>query len=270
MTVWAAGKILGKDWNFYEWRETFYQLLPIPQRQIFTPKNTHHCKDKLADKVRELGYVGRLEDWFDVPDQTYKNDYVELTADQKKALRNIKLEYPDAIVQIGKKHQIENGVLKGDEFTAAKSYKNNKLERILHYAEEFPRLIIFAKFTQQIKHYENELKKKKYNVFTLTGETQDRQGLFESLRAADQAILIVQGQISAGWEWKECPAMVFASRTYSIADYEQGMGRIQRTDAIKKNLYINLITRGGIDQAVHETLINKKDFSERVFAKTTT
>jgi len=267
MTVWAAGKLLGKDWSFYEWRDTYYQLLPVPQRIIYVPKNTNEAKDKLAAAVRSIGYVGRLEDWFDVPDQTYKNDFVELTAPQKERLKSIKLEHPDAIVQIGKRHQIENGVLKGDEFNKAEEFKCAKTDRILDYALEFPRLIIFAKFTQQINHYETELKKKKYNVFTLTGETQDRQSLFERLRGSERAILIVQGQISAGWEWKECPTIIFASRTYSIADYVQGAGRIQRTDAIKKNLYINLITRGGIDQAVHETLINKKDFSERVYSK---
>jgi hypothetical protein len=267
MTVWGASKILGKNWSFYEWRDTFYQLLPVPNRIIYVPRNTHHCKDKLAEKVRELGYVGRLEDWFDVPEQTYKNDFIELTPAQKDRLRSIKLEFPDAIVQIGKRHQIENGVLKGDEFNPGEEFKCGKTERILHYAEEFPKLIIFAKFIQQIKHYEQELKKHKYNVKTLTGETKDRQALFESLRTADEAILIVQSQISAGWEWKECPAIIFASRSYSISDYIQGQGRIQRTDAIKKNLYINLITKDGIDQAVHDALINKKDFSERVYLK---
>lgn len=267
MTVWAAGQLLGKDWNWYEWRSTFYQKLPMPGREVWSPKVTEECKNLLAGFVNELGYVGRLEDWFDVPEQTYKNDYVELTAPQKNRINEIKVEYPDPIVAIGKRHQIENGVLKGDEFSPAESFKSAKTERILQYAYEFPRLIIFAKFTNQIKLYENELRKKGYTVYTLTGETKDRSTLFQKLEAADKAILICQAQISAGWEWKECPTAIFASRSYSIADYIQGQGRIQRTDKIKKNLYINLITKGGVDQALDATIKNKKDFSERVYAK---
>lgn len=266
MTVWAAAKLLGYDWNWYEWRDTFYQELPIPGRKIYAVKSGEHQKQKLAEKVREIGYVGRLEDWFDVPDQTFKNDYVELTAQQKQAINEIKIEYPDPIVAIGKRHQVENGVLKGDEFSSSQTFKSAKTDRILQYAAEFPKLIIFAKYTEQIKAYE-KLLNKDYTVYTLTGETKDRATLFQKLEAADNAILIAQAQISAGWEWKACPAMVFASRSYSIADYIQGQGRIQRTDAIKKNLYINLITRGGIDEALHKSIENKKDFSERVYAK---
>jgi predicted helicase len=75
----------------------------------------------------------------------------------------------------------------------------------------------------------------------------------------------VQAQISAGWELPECPVMVFASRTYSWVDYEQAIGRIQRVNNIKKNLYINLVVKGGVDEAIDKSLLNKKDFSERVY-----
>lgn len=264
MTVWAAAKILGHDWNWYEWRDTFYQELPIPGRKIYAIKSGEHQKQKLAEKVNSIGYVGRLEDWFDVPEQTFKNEYVELTAPQKKAINEIKIEYPDPIVAIGKRHQVENGVLKGDEFSSSQTFKSGKTERILQYAAEFPKLIIFAKYTEQIKEYEKLLKD--YNVHTLTGETKDRSTLFKKLENSDKAILIAQASISAGWEWKSCPVIIFASRTYGISDYIQGQGRIQRTDAIKKNLYINLITKGGIDEAVNKSIENKKDFSERVYA----
>lgn len=267
MTVWAAGKLLGKDWEWYKWRETFYQRLPMPGREVFSPKTTNECKDRLAEAVRSIGHVGRLEDYFDVPDQTFVTDWVELTADQKNRITEIKIEYPDPIVALGKRLQIENGVLNGDEYSPSEVIKSNKDDRLLRYAEEFPRLIIWAKFTNQIDHYEKLLTKKGYRVFTLTGDTKDRESLFATLRASSNYILIAQGQISAGWELPECPVMVFASRTYSVADYLQAQGRIQRTNAIKKNLYINLISRGGIDAAVHQTLENKKDFSERVFCQ---
>ena len=267
MTVWAAARLLGYDWNFYQWREAFYQRLPMPGREVYTQKQTEECKDRLAKVVHILGYVGRLEEWFDVPEQTFKNDYVNLREGQKKRLKELKLEFPDPIVCLGKRLQVENGVLTGDEYTSAERLPNEKLDRILHYAEEFPRLIIWAKYTGQIQYYYEELAKKKYNVHLLTGTTKNRDTLFKTLKNASKAILIAQCQISAGWEWKECPVMIFASRSYSISDMTQSQGRIQRTDAIKKNLYINLITRGGVDEAVHECLETKKDFSERVYLK---
>ena len=265
MTVWAAGTILGKKWNWYKWRQAFYTRLPMPGREVWAPKSDSKTKDRLAAAVRDIGFVGRLEDWFDVPDQQYRNDYLELSEAQKTALAEVKLDYPDPIVALGKRLQVENGTLSGDEFTKPQRFKHQKIDRILHYAEEFPKMIIWAKFTEQINYYYDELKKKGYNVYTLTGETKDREALFQSLQTSDQAILIAQAQISAGWEWKECPISIFTSRTYSIADYEQALGRTQRVNALKKNLYINLITRGGVDEAVNKSLENKKDFSERVY-----
>lgn len=267
MTVWAAGKLLGKKWDFYKFRDIFYFRLPMPRREVWSIKNTEECKDRLAKAVRGLGYVGRLEEWFDVPDQTYKNDTVELNDVQKKRIKELRMEYPDPIVSLGKRLQLENGVLAGDEFTQAERYPHEKLNRILHYAEEFPRLIIWAKYTNQINYYYEELTKKGYTVHLLTGATKDRDILFKTLAQSENAILVAQASISAGWEWKACPVMIFASRTYAIADYIQAQGRIQRTDAIKKNLYINLIVRGGVDEAVHDCLIMKKDFSERTYLK---
>lgn len=267
MTVWAAGTILGKKWNWHKWRDTFYIKLPIPRREVWVPKKDEETKLRLAKAVNKIGFVGRLEDWFDVPEQTFRDDYVDMTDEQAARIRQLKLEVPDAIVQIGKRHQIENGTLKGDQFNDDEVFPTRKLERIMHYAEEFPRMIIWAKFTKQIELIHEKLTKEGYTVYTLTGATKDREDVFRAIQNAPQAILIAQAQISAGWEWKECGVSIFASRTYSVADYEQALGRVQRTDAIKKNLYINLITRGGIDEAVHETLVNKKDFSEKVYAE---
>jgi SNF2 family DNA or RNA helicase len=264
-TVWAAGVLLGKSWDYYKWRSFFYTRLPMPGREVWTPKSSNECKNKLAECVRSIGSVGRLEDWFDVPEQTYRTDWVDLTDEQKKRIKEIKIEYPDPIVALGKRLQIENGCLNGDEYNASELISSAKSDRILRYAEEFPRLIIWAKFTNQINHYDEILTHAGYTVYRLTGETKDREALFKTLSTATNAILIAQASISAGWEWKACPTMIFASRTYNISDYIQGQGRIQRTDAIKKNLYINLITRGGIDEAVNDAIENKRDFSERVY-----
>lgn len=265
MTVWAAGVILGKDWDFFNWRNTFYSRLPMPGREVYVPKKSSEIKDRLAAAVRKIGYVGRLEDYFDVPEQIFRDDFIEMTDDQIQRIKEIKIEYPDPIVALTKRHQIENGVLNGDEFNASESIKNHKIDKILHYAEEFPRLIVWAKFTLQINNIADALRDKGYTVYTLTGETKDREELFATLRSSPEAILVAQAQIAAGWEWPECPTMIFASRTYGVSDYIQAQGRVQRTNAIKANLYINLITKGGIDEAVHDSLENKVDFNERIY-----
>jgi len=269
MTVWGAGVILGKysmD-SFYKFRNIYYTKLPMAGREVYVPKHNLETKERLARAVNSLGYVGQLSDYFDVPDQTFKNEFVDLTAEQVKAIKESKTDYPDPLVQIGKIHQIENGVLAGDEYNDPQAFKENKTARLLEYAIEFPRMIVFAKYTQQINLLAKAFQKEGKKVFLLTGKTNNRKELFEEVNACEDYVLIAQAQVSAGWEVPDCPVMIFASRTYSFVDYDQAQGRILRANRLKKNLYINLIAKGGVDKAVHDALVNKKDFSEKVYAE---
>lgn len=267
MTVWAAGKILGRAWDFYKWRDTFYFRLPMAGREIYQAKSDSATKDRLAKQVKGIGYVGRLDDFFDVPEQTFRTMYIPLTEKQRARIKELPLEYPDPLVLVGKKHQVENGVLAGDEFNAGESFDNGKVETILDLGVEFPRMVVFCKYRAQIDHIATSLKKEGKKVLTLTGDTKERGKVILEANKSKECIFIAQAQISAGWELPEYPCMVFASRTYSFVDYDQALGRIQRSNNIKKNLYINLVVKGGIDEAVDRCLINKQDFNERIYLK---
>lgn len=264
MTVWGAAKVLGKDWNFYEFRDIYYTKLPMPGREVWVPKSDSATKDRLAKCVQKLGYVGRLEDFFDVPDQTYKTIFLEPTVAQAKRMKELPLEYPDPLVLLGKRHQIENGVLAGDEYSDPETFDNQKIEKIEELALEFPKMVVFAKYRHQISEIERVLSEN-YRVLTLTGDTKDRGEVISRANKSDQCIFICQAQISAGWELPDFPVMVFASMSYSIVDRVQAEGRILRANALKKNLYIDLVVKGGIDEAVYKSIKNKKDFNERLY-----
>lgn len=269
MTVWGANKLLRKDrqWNFFDFRNQFYTKLPMPGRDVYAPKRDDNTKDKLAAMVQSLGYVGRLEDYFDVPEQTFITKYIELTAKQKARIKELPMEYPDPIVLIGKRHQVENGVLSGDEFNAPEYFDNGKIDKILELVEEFPRMIIFCKYRAQIDAIEDAVHAAGHRTYVLHGDIQDRGGLLAAANKSDSYVFICQAQVSAGWELPACPVMVFASRTYSYVDYVQALGRIQRANNIKKNLYINLVVKGGVDEAVDKALANKQSFDERLYAR---
>jgi len=265
MTVWGAARIFGLDWDFYKFRNIFYFQLPMPGRQVFTPKVDDEAKNKLADMVRKLGYVGRLEDYFDVPDQTYRTVHVELSVKQKMRIKDMALEFPEPIVRVGKIHQIENGGLSGDEFSDPEVFDNEKIDVLLDYAIEFPKMVIFAKYTAQIAQIASAMEKAGRKVLCLTGATKERGEVIREAQEAKECVFVAQAQISAGWELPDFPIMVFASRTYSFVDYDQALGRIQRANNIKKNLYINLVVKGGVDEAVDKCISQKQDFNEKLY-----
>lgn len=284
-TVWAAMQILGKqvqimrqqgaqgedvDLNtFYGFRHFFYTRLPMPGREVWAPKKTLEAKTSLAALVRNLGYTGRLEDFFDVPDQTFKTEYIELTQKQKDRIKTLRMDYPEPLVRVGKRHQIENGCLSGDQFNAPESFANAKVDKILDYALEFPRMVIFARYRAQIDMLDKELTKAGYKVWTLTGDTKDRGSVIAEANASAEGIFIAQCQVSAGWELPEYPVMIFASKDYSFVNYDQALGRIQRANNIKKNLYITLVVRGGVDEAVDRAVADKVDFNEKIYEEST-
>lgn len=265
MCVWAASEILGLGWNWYEFRDVFYIKLPIPGHEIWVPKKDSATKDRLARAVQSLGYTGRLQDYNDVPEQTFRTVYVELTDVQNKKIKDLPLDYPDPLALLQKTHQVENGILSGNNYEEPQRFSNNKIDKILDLALEFPQMILFVRYTDQIDYIRDTLDKAGYKTFVLNGQTKNRKEVIEEANNTKEYIFIAQSQISAGWEIPECPVMVFVSMTYSASDRIQGEGRIQRQKKIKKNLYIDLVVRGGIDEAVYKCIIDKKDFNERTY-----
>jgi superfamily II DNA or RNA helicase len=265
MTVYAFAKMLGLNWNFYEFRDTFYICVKKGFREFFIAKSDEQTKKRLGLAVQKLGYTGRLSDYFDVPEQIYKTMYVEPTVEQKKRLKEIALDFPDPLVQIGKRHQIENGVLKGDQFAQSEEIKDNKIDVLLDLAIEFPKLIIFARYTQQLHKIKDALSN--YNCVILDGQTKDRAEVIRRAEESDACVIIIQAQISAGFELPSFPTMVFASMDYSIVNRTQAEGRILRANALKHNLYIDLVVKGGVDEAVYKSIQNKQDFSEKIYAE---
>lgn len=260
MAIWAAGILLGRkhivngknEWPLWEeWRRRFYVKLPIPGREVWQPKKDAESRELLAAMTRKIGYVGRLEDWFDVPEQTDKEIRCELDGKQKEEIKNLPLDYPDPLVLIGKTHQAEQG--------------KSKIEAIEDLLEEYPKILIFARYRDQIdrmfEHFWST-----HPVFRLTGDTQDRQGLIADAERRDKAVFICQSQIATGFELPSFRCVVFASMSYSYVDYVQSRGRVLRANKLNRNLYVHLIS-GEVDKAVLDCMSNHKDFDERLYAQ---
>jgi len=263
LTVFAAGVLLNriKFSKYHEFREKFYFKLPMNKwTDIYAVKNYEGIEIDIANIVNKLGYTGSLKDWNDVPDQTYISKNVELTSEQKEYLKDVVVDYPDKSTQNGKRHQIENGVLLGDEFSSDITIADNKIEAVRDYTLQFDTMIVVAKWTKHIE----KLKKEFPEAYVLNGQTKDRNELMKSLREKDKYMLIVQAGISKGWELPKCEAVVFVSNDYKWEDYNQMQGRVQRANNIKKNVYINIMTNyaNSMDQRVFKTLERGDDFND--------
>ncbi len=274
MNMWAIATLLGQKWDFSRFREKYYFPIRVGQRQIWTPRKDVETKERLAGLVRKFGYTGSLNDFFDVPDQTHKEVKIDLTDPQKEALKEMSKSEADPLVRRARQRTIENGVLYGKKVDVISRgvesmidkttiYPSKKIDYILERAIEFPKLLVFANYTAQINEISDALQKEGYKVYTLTGQTKDRATLVQEAEKASEAIVVAQSSISSGYELPSFPCVIYASKSYRFVDYEQSLGRVLRSNKLKKNLYIHLVVNGA-DEDCHKAILSGADFQERL------
>lgn len=263
MALWASAKICGYDWDYFAFRRKFYVFVPKIGRGVWVPRRDAETLVALVVLAKTFWSFGRLEDFFDVPAQVHKTIDVGETTKQKAAKKELRLEFPEPVVRIGKWHQAEQGILKD------RILEQNKLGEIEELAKEFPKLLVFCKYTKQLDFYAFALSKTKHTVLVLDGRTKDRKKLLAEAEEPDtKVIVLAQSQVSTGYELPSFRCTIFASMSYSFVDFEQALGRTQRANAISKNVYVYLLA-GVVDKAVLACVQNKKDFSEKLFDKST-
>lgn len=279
MNIWAIAKLLGCHWDFFAFRQKYYVEIRMGQRRIWIPKKDDHTKNEMARLVKHFGYVGSLNDFFDVPEQTHKTVEIDLSDEQEIALKKLAIEEADPLIRRSRARTIENGLLYGKKVQSKGNvdilknhttlYKSYKIDYILERALEFPKLLIFANYTAQIEEIARVLRKEGYTVSTLTGKTKDRTFIKKVDESPDSHIIIAQSSMSSGYRFPSAPCVIFASKSWQFLHYEQGLGRVLDSAHLKKNLYIHLVVKG-TDSDCHESILSGADFQERLQLDTDT
>ena len=275
MSMWAIGNLFGQSWDFAAFRDIYYTEVRMGGvRRIWMPKKSDEIKQRLADLVQYFGYTGSLNDFFDVPEQSHKTVMIELTGQQKKAVKEMSYLEADPLVRRSRLRTIENGVLYGkkieelegkiDQMTNQTTiFKSNKIDYILERAQEFPKLLIFANYTAQIEEIAKNLRENEYKVSVLNGKTKDRSFIRKVNDSPEPHIIVAQSSISSGYELPTFPCVIYASKSWRYVDYEQSMGRVLRANHLKKNLYIHLVVEG-CDKDCHDSIMSGQDFQEKL------
>lgn len=274
MNVWAIGTLLGKSWDFFQFRAKYYIEKKIGYRTIWLPRNSTDLKNKLAQVVQALGFTGQLSDWFDVPEQSHEHVYLEMSEAQKVAEKHMLEHEADPMAVRAKRRTIENGILYDTQIVPEHGidvmqkvihfYPSQKIDKLIEYASTYPKLLIFANYTGQIIAIAKQLAAAGHKVLTLTGATKDRKAVMDMAEATPNIIVVAQSSISEGYQFPSCNTVIFASLSWQCRHYIQALGRVLRADAIKKNLYIHLIVKGGMDEACHKAIEAGNDFQEKI------
>ena len=269
-SIYRAAQILGINWNYWKFREKFFHYRPLnpnnprDKRQISIVRAG--IEDEVAEMVNKIGEAVHISKCADIPDQIDEIEHFKINKKQEKAIEILKDSEFSPIVRYTKVHQIENGTLKGDEFTENEFFPCDKLDRIESICSENKKVAIFARYNLQIDQMEESLKKLGKNIFVIRGDVKNKESVVEQVENSEECIVLINSYCSEGYELPSVGVIVFASLSFPYLHYKQARGRFLRLNKLKKNVYIHLIC-DGIDEAVYKSVMKKKDFSMAIYAQ---
>jgi SNF2 family DNA or RNA helicase len=267
-SVYGLALLLGHKWNYFDFRGRFFREQWFGSRSVWVPRTDEGAREELARCVRLIGSVVRLDECVDVPDQIVEVETFEKNKEQEQAESHIQADESNPLVRTTKYHQIASGVQIGTEFTGDLYYECEKNDRIMEYAEETPKLIVFSRYNIHLNLLKKMLDEKKIPCAIVNGKTDDKEAIFDEAEKSERFVLLINASCSVGYELPTFDTVVFASLSYSFVDYTQAMGRVLRINALKKNLYIVMVTEGSVDEAVWLSIQNKRDFNDTIFSST--
>jgi len=261
--IYNLGTYLGYNWNWQDFNRTFFNLVWMGRRQIPVPKKG--VEIKLASIVKNIASVVNIYDCMDVPLQLHTEpEYFALSKKQEKA---IKENYdPVPIVRYTLQHEIENGILIGNDFRTSETYACDKNERILALVKENPKVAIVCRYNMQIDVLSSLLKE--YTPLVIRGDVKDRDAITLQAEKVERCVVLIQADCAEGYQLPSFGLCIFASQSYSYTKWEQITGRFLRMDKPSRTTFVYLLTEGdSIDQAVFNSVKRKEDFKINLYKK---
>jgi len=227
------------------------------------PQAKKGIEKQLADLVKQIASVVDIHDVLDVPLQNHLDpEYFALSKTQIKAIKD---NYdPLPIVRYTAQHEIENGVLLGNEFRVSQLFGCDKNERIIELCKENTKVAIVCRYNIQINTLHELLGKAlplHRRIYVINGDVKNRDEVTLRAEESQDGIVLIQADCAEGYQLPSFELCIFASQSYSYTKWEQICGRFLRMDKPSRTTFMYLLTEGkSIDQAVYDSVKRKEDF----------
>jgi SNF2 family DNA or RNA helicase len=219
-----------------------------------------------------------LDDMLDLPEQMFTTRDVELTAEQKKAYKEmmakLKTEYEggqvlavNEAVKANKLLQIALGAAYTTNSDAVILPTRPRVEVVEEIIEESEgKVIVFVPFTVALENLAKDLRKDLFNddeyaVAVVHGETKknERDEIFGAFQNHEYPRVIVAnpGTMSHGLTLTSATTIVWYGPTHSGETYEQANARVRRPGQ-KRTTVIAHIAATDVERRIYERLKNKQ------------
>jgi len=284
LDLWSQCLFLSKGCLPYSTWTGFKSMFAIEevmmmQNRAFKKIIGYQNLERLKEDIKPFSSRVLKEDCMDLPDKTFMQRAVELTAEQRKVYSEVKdlclSELEDgtivsvtiALAKIVKLHQVLCGFVVNDGGETV-DIPNNRLSAVLTIAESVKPLVIFCAYRHNVDQVARVLRETygEDSVVEYRGGTSphDRQEAVRKFQSGEADFFIGTSAAAKGLTLHRAHTMIYYANTYSLETRLQSQDRIHRHGQKNACTYIDLVVPDSLDQMIIDRLTSKKDLADMV------
>ena len=251
--------------SFYQYKNHYCTMGGFGGREIIGYKNL----DELRTIMSKVMLRRTKGDVLDLPPKVHVNEYVEMTAEQKKLYKDVRDQirddidkiklHPDPLSEMLRLRQVTGypGVL---STTIAESAKMDRLEELVEeIASVGEKCIVFSQWSSMTNVIKSKLKR--FNPAYITGEVKSEERMDEIKRFQNdpdcKVIIGTIGAMGTGLTLTAASTVIFLDEPWNRALKDQAEDRAHRIGTKGTVRVVTLVTKDSVDEGIYN-LVQKK------------
>ena len=272
--------------SYLAFRNRYAEMSDIPVgsgRYISVPKYYKRL-DELESKLQQFSTRIRKDQCLDLKPKIRQKRYIELEGESKKIYDRLRISalaivedstisFSNKLTEIIKLHQVCNGFTKDDEGKILNLHelKLKALEEIIE--ETDGKIIIWANYLWNI-HQINHFLKVRYgeeSTVSIFGEVnvEDRKKAVERIQTDEKTRFMVGNPTTGGFglTLTACNTVIYFSNNYNLEVRKQSEDRAHRIGQKGSVVYIDIVARNTLDEAIMKSLVNKGQIAAKTLGE---
>ena len=272
--------------SYYAFRARYCAMRPLSNegnRQIMIPMYFTNLAE-LEGKIKGFSFRVKKEDCFDLPPKVFTKRFLGMSKEQLECYTSLKKyaraifqdkesSYTNKLTELLRLHQVTCGFFVSDK-GQRESFDTPKMTELCNIIDETEgKVIIWANYIHNIEQIIQVLKKKYPfdNTVAIYGavNVKDRDQAVESFQEDSKTRFFVGNPSTGGYGLNLTAAttVIYFSNSYDLTLREQSEDRAHRHGQKKSVTYIDLVTKGTIDEFIIKALNEKKKMSAQTLGE---
>ena len=262
--------------SYLAFRNRYAEMTDIPVgsgRYISIPKYYKRL-DELEEKMKSFATRIRKDQCLDLkPKVRSKKIYERLKHHALAIVEDSTISFSNKLTEIIKLHQVCNGFTKNDDGEIMQLHKSklNALDEILE--ETDGKVIIWANYLYNIHEIKDFLTKKYGEDSTVciygAVDVEDRQDAVKRIQEDEKTRFLVANPTTGGFglTLTACNTVIYFSNNYNLEVRMQSEDRAHRLGQKGTVVYIDIVARGTLDEAIMKSLTSKGQIAAKTLGE---